>query len=507
MPLVECVPNFSEGRRKEVVDAIAAAAAEVPGVAVLDREMDPDHNRSVLTLAGEPEAVLEAAFRAAREAAARIDLNRHTGQHPRMGATDVVPFVPLSGATLADCVALAERFARRLAEELSVPAYLYGAAARVPERKDLPNVRKGEFEGLREAIGKDPARAPDFGPARVHPTAGATAVGARDFLIAFNVNLDSKDLELAKRIAASLREAGGGLPGVRAKGFLVDGGATAQVSMNLVDYRKTSPGKATLAVAEMAAKDGVRVKETEIVGLVPREALVLAAADFLKPRGFDAGQILEVRLARSGVAAGPTLSGFLEALASPDPAPGGGSAAALGGAVGGALACMVLSLTAPKAEPEAAGRMRRTAERARRQMKLLEALMDRDAKAYGAVVEALALPKGMPEEKAARSERLKAAMTLAIEVPLETMREGVAVLECLKDAAAWGSSHALSDVGVGALSARLCVQGAAANVEINLKSMKDAERARDYRSRMEELARRADALDREIAEVLRGRSG
>lgn len=507
MPIVECVPNFSEGRRKEVVDAIAAAAAGVAGVALLDREMDFDHNRSVLTLAGEPEAVLEAAFRAAREAARLIDLNHHKGEHPRMGAIDVVPFVPLSGATLADCVALAERLAGRLAGELSIPTYLYGEAARVPERKDLPNVRKGEFEGLREAIARDPSRAPDFGPRAIHPTAGATAVGARDFLIAFNVNLESGDLELAKKIASSVREAAGGLPGVRAKGFLVDGGSTAQVSMNLVDFRKTSPGRATMAVSDMAARQGVRIKDTEIVGLVPREALVLAARDFLAPRGFHAGQVLEERLAQTGVGGSVTLSGFLEALSSPDPAPGGGSAAALGGAIGAALAAMVLSLTAPKAEPDAALRMRGTAARARRKMKVLEGLMDRDAKAYGAVVAALALPKGSPPEKEVRSVRLREAMTLAIEVPLETMQEGIEVLACLKDAAAWGSTHALSDVGVGTLAARLCVMGAAANVEINLKSMKDAERAGRYRARMEDLAGQADALEREIDDVLRGRSG
>ncbi len=508
MPIIECVPNFSEGRRKEVVDAIAAAAAGVAGVALLDQEMDADHNRSVLTLAGEPEAVLEAAFRAAREAARLIDLNRHAGAHPRMGATDVVPFVPLSGATLADCVALAERLAERMARELSIPVYLYGEAARRPERRDLPNVRKGEFEGLRTAIAEDPARAPDFGPRAVHPTAGATAVGARDFLIAFNVNLESKDLELAKKIAGTLREAAGGLPGVRAKGFLVDGGETAQVSMNLVDFRRTSPGRATLAVSEMAARQGVRVKDTEIVGLVPREALVLAARDFLKPRAFHAGQVLEERLDQAGVGArGTTLSGFLAALSSPDPAPGGGSAAALGGAVGGALAAMVLSLTAPKAQPDAARLMTETAGRARQKMRILEGLMDRDAKAYGAVVAALAMPKGTAQEKEIRSARLREAMTLAIEVPLETMQEGLEVLACLKEAAALGSSHALSDVGVGTLAARLCVTGAAHNVEINLKTMKDAERAGRYRARMEDLAGRAARIEREIDGILAGRSG
>lgn len=512
MPLVECVPNFSEGRRREVVDAIAAAAAGVPGAVVLDREMDADHNRSVLTLAGEAEAVLEAAFRAAREASLRIDLTCHTGEHPRMGATDVVPFVPLQGATMADCVALAERLARRLADELGIPTYLYGEAARRPERRSLPEVRKGEFEGLREAIRTDPTRAPDFGPRQIHPTAGATAVGARDFLIAFNVNLVSGDLALAKAIAARLRESAGGLPGVRAKGFLVDGGATAQVSMNLVDYRKTSPGAATAAVARAARQTGVEVKDTEIVGLVPQEALVRSAVDLLRPRGFGEGQILERRLAAAGLSDGsPAASGagvlaFLEALASPDPAPGGGSAAALGGAVGAALACMVMSLTAAKAPAEPAETMRCAAARARDLMRSLHALMDKDSRAYQAVVDALAMPKGTPEEKERRAARLSEAMAGAIEAPLETMAQGVEVLECLREAAARGSVHALSDVGVGALAARLCVTGAAYNVEINLKSMKDAARAAAYRERMDRLNAAAAEAERSLADALAARA-
>lgn len=508
MPIVECVPNFSEGRRKDVVDAIAAAMAGVPGVVLLDREMDADHNRCVITVAGEAEAVLEAAFRGAKEAAAKIDLTAHKGEHPRMGATDVVPFIPLSGATLADCIRLAERLAERLGNELSIPIYLYAAAARKPDRKSLPQIRKGEFEGLRDAIGRDPKRDPDFGPRKIHPTAGATAVGARDFLIAFNVNLDSPDLALAQSIAGELRESSGGLPTVQAKGFAVEDGRTAQVSMNLLDYRKISPGRATREVAERARKKGVEVKETEVVGLIPREALLLSAVDLLKPRGWSEGQVLETRLAAAGVRVQPQgLLEFLEALASPDPAPGGGSAAALGGAVGASLACMVLSLTAQKAEPAAAEGMRRTAAEARRLMKVLHDLMDRDARAYGAVVEALALPKGTPEEKERRSAALKAAMALAIEVPLETMREGVSVLRCLKEAAALGSVHALSDVGVGALCARVCVKGAAENVIINLKSMKDAAKAAAYRGGMETLLAEAMGFEGEIEKTLHSRSG
>ena len=264
-----------------------------------------------------------------------------------MGATDVVPFVPLEGSSLADCVKLAERFAERLARELSIPTYLYGEAARRPERKDLPTIRKGEFEGLKTLIETDPARAPDFGPKKIHPTAGATAVGARDFLIAFNVNLVGDNLEVAKKIAGEMREANGGLPGVRAKGFLVDGGKTAQVSMNLVDFRKTTPGRATREVAERAQKLGHVVKDTEVVGLVPREALVLSALDLIRPRAFSPGQILEKRLEESGMGAGSggssSMRSFRRRCLAGSRA-GRGSVAALGGARVD-LAAMVLTLT------------------------------------------------------------------------------------------------------------------------------------------------------------------
>ncbi len=294
--IVECVPNFSEGRRKEVVDAIAQAIASVTGVRVLDQEMDADHNRSVITFVGDRTSVAEAAFRGAKQAVELIDMNRHHGEHPRVGALDVLPFVPIAGVTMDDCVALAQLVGKRIAEELQVPVYLYEAAATRPDRRSLPEVRRGEYEGLKKEIETNPDRRPDFGPPRLHPTAGACIVGARPVLIAWNVNLRTTDVGVAKRIAKAIRESDGGLPAVRAKGFELADRGLVQVSMNMVDYRKTSLAQAFEAVRALAAKEGVEIAESEIIGLVPLDALVDAATQYLKLARFHREQILETRL-------------------------------------------------------------------------------------------------------------------------------------------------------------------------------------------------------------------
>ncbi len=293
--VIECVPNFSEGRDRKVVDAIVAAAA-AGGGKVLDVELDANHNRSVVTIAGPADAVLESAFRSVRKAADLIDLNLHHGEHPRMGAADVVPFVPLAGASMADCVSLAERLGKRIGDELGIPVFLYGEAARTPARRNLADVRKGQFEGLREAIGRDPARKPDFGPERIHPTAGATAVGARFFLLAFNVYLDTPDVSIAKKIAASIRESSGGLKAVRALGLYMADRNQAQISMNLVDYRITSPAAALEAISMMAAEHGASVTESEFVGLVPRDAILKTAAESLRIKEFREDCLIETRI-------------------------------------------------------------------------------------------------------------------------------------------------------------------------------------------------------------------
>ena len=291
--MIECIPNFSEGRRPEVVDAIAAAVVAVPGATLLDQTSDADHNRSVITFAGPADAVAEAAFQAVRRAAELIDMTQHSGQHPRVGATDVLPFVPLGGATLEQCVALARSVGQRIGDELGIPVYLYEAAATRPERAALPNLRKGEYEGLRDAIGTDPARAPDFGPARLG-AAGATIVGARQPLIAYNVYLNTADVDVAKRIAKAIRGSSGGLRGVRALGMLVEG--RAQVSMNLVDFRTTPVHRVVEMVAREAAAYGVLVAESELIGLIPEDALLDAARFYLRLHGMKDEQILERRL-------------------------------------------------------------------------------------------------------------------------------------------------------------------------------------------------------------------
>lgn len=294
--VVECVPNFSEGRDESVVDAIADAIASVDGVTLLDVEMDADHHRSVITFVGNRDAVVEAALRGARVAVDRIDLTKHKGEHPRMGALDVCPFVPIRGVTMEDCVAAARQAGQRIAEELGVPVYLYEEAATRPERRALPNVRRGEFEGLREEIETNPERKPDFGPARIHPTAGATAVGARPPLIAFNVNLATSDVGIAKRIARAVRESSGGLKYVRAKGFDLADRGIVQVSMNMTNFKGTPLFRAVELIRAEAERYGVSIVGTEIVGLVPLEALVDTVDFYLKLENFRSDQILETRL-------------------------------------------------------------------------------------------------------------------------------------------------------------------------------------------------------------------
>jgi len=292
-PIVECVPNFSEGRDAGVVTRIAEAIASVPSAAVLDQTSDPDHNRSVITFAGSPEAVAEAAFRAIRRAVELIDLSRHGGVHPRIGAADVVPLVPVAGVTLEFCAQLATQLGERVWRDLHVPVYLYEAAARRPERKNLANIRRGRFETLREAVCHDPERMPDFGEAALHPTAGASVIGARKFLIAFNINLDTSDVEIARRIARKIRASSGGLPAVKALGLFLESRGQAQVSINLTDFEITPLCAVVDAVREESKRWGARIANTELIGLIPRKALETAGGCELSLR---AGQILENRL-------------------------------------------------------------------------------------------------------------------------------------------------------------------------------------------------------------------
>lgn len=293
--IVECVPNFSEGRRPEVVDQIVDAMLAA-GAQLLDREMDPNHNRAVVTIAGSPSAVAQAAFEGVRAAAALIDLNTHSGEHPRMGATDVVPFIPVRGVTMEECIGIAKSVGERIGRELQIPVYLYERAAVVPERRDLAYIRRGEYEGIRDEIATNPARAPDYGPRRLGK-AGAVAVGARPFLIAYNVNLDTNDLQIAKDIAAVTRERGGGLPGVKALGFALEDKGIVQVSMNLTDFNRTGMLTAFKHVSAEAEKRGIEVLGSELVGLVPLDAVAQIAREALRLESFDSGQVVELKLA------------------------------------------------------------------------------------------------------------------------------------------------------------------------------------------------------------------
>jgi glutamate formiminotransferase/formiminotetrahydrofolate cyclodeaminase len=470
--LVECVPNFSEGRRREVVDQILDAIAAVSGVTLLDREMDPDHNRSVLTFAGEPEPVVEAAFRSIATAAALIDLNHHSGQHPRMGATDVVPFVPVEGVTLDDCAELARTLGRRVGLELGIPVFLYEAAASSPARTSLADVRRGEFEGLRESIGRDPARKPDFGPERIHATAGATAIGARRFLVAFNANLNTADVRVAKAVAAAVREQSGGLKHVRALGFSIENGRRAQVSMNLVNVEATPIHRVLAVVRDEAARHGAAISGCEVVGLVPESAVLAAGEHALQLEGFRRDQVVELRLRTPPLTEAVSIASFLDQVAAPTPTPGGGTVAAFVGALASCLATMVANLTLGKkkyAGAEAAMiALKRDAEALRRE---LLALARRDSEAFDAVLRARRLPESNAGELAARAAALSAAELEACRIPLETARACARVGALAATAASQGNVNAVSDAGVAGLLARAAGDGALLNVHINLKTM------------------------------------
>jgi len=485
--LVECVPNFSEGRRKEVVDAIVEAM-KVDGVWLLDREMDADHNRCVITLVGDRDAIAEAAIRGVGKASELIDLTTHQGAHPRLGASDVIPFIPIEGVTIEDCVAIAKHVGQEIWNRYKIPVYFYEAAATRPERQNLENIRRGQFEGLRNEIATNPERCPDVGDPKCHPTAGATVVGARKFLIAYNVFLNTPDVEIAKKIAKAIRFSSGGLRYVKGAGFPVRG--LAQVSMNLTDFEQTPIARVFEFVKREAARHGVTPVSSEIVGLIPKRALEQAAEWFLQVENFDSSLILENRLeaVRGGrVAVGGLRAGiepFVEQLAAPTATPGGGSAAAAAGAMAAALAHMVAAMSRGKKNyVQFETRLSQAIARLTQLREELKAAVDADAAAYDAVVKAFKAAKSSGDGDAGVAQAIRGAAAVPLGVA-EHANEVSRIAASLRDIT---NPKMSSDLDVASALARAALDGAPANVEINLGEISDATFVAETRTRVSAL--------------------
>lgn len=495
--IIECVPNFSEGRDASRIDRIVEAITAVPGAHLLGREMDADHNRAVVTFIGSPEAVKAAAFAAIAKATELIDMNQHSGEHPRLGATDVCPFVPLLGAGLEDCIVLARELGREVAERLHIPVYLYEAAAMRPERENLANIRKGEYEIIREEMGKIPSRDPDLGEPKMHPTAGAVVIGARMPLVAYNVYLNTRDLSVAKKIAQAIRQRSGGFAHCKALGFDIQDRGMVQVSMNLTDHTRTPMFRVFDVIKREAERYGTSVHSSEIVGLLPSRALVDCADYYLQLENFKSDQLIESHLLSlfQGQPPRQNPSTLFDEVAAGTPAPGGGSVAAAAGALATALSAMVARLTLGKkkyaAVSDVMAALVTRAEALRAQLTLR---IEEDAAAFDLVLKARALPRDTPAQEAVRNAELARANLHATTVPLHTMRDAVMALECANEAARQGNTNCITDAGVAALLAFAAVEGAWLNVAINLGSLEDAGEAARIRKEAESLRTRAREL-------------
>jgi glutamate formiminotransferase / formiminotetrahydrofolate cyclodeaminase len=481
--LIECVPNFSEGRDPAKVDAIVQAMSAVPGVYVLDREMDGDHNRCVITLAGEPEAVGEASILGAGKAMDLIDMNEHTGAHPRVGATDVVPFIPIEGVTLEDCVALARRVGSEIWKRYRIPIFFYEAAATRAERVNLENVRRGQFEGLREELKKNHDRQPDIGEPKLHPTAGVTVVGARKFLVAYNVNLNTPDVGIANKIAKAIRFSSGGLRYVKSMGVELKARNLAQVSINLTDFEQTPMHRVYEIVKREAERYGAVPVGSEIVGLVPKKAIEMATDFFLQLENFSPSQVFENKLvaalsgepleAKEGKLASLARP-FLDAVAAPTATPGGGSVSAYAGAMAAALGQMVAGLSRKKKSQAAhIDKLSEVLDELRKTSEELADAIDKDAASYETVVAAFKLPQGTAEEIAQREFAIQSAAKGAAEVPLGVAEKASHLDARLLQLEAIAAASMKSDLQVARLMAIAAATGALANVEINLDGLKD----------------------------------
>ena len=547
MKLVECVPNFSEGRDQEKIRAIVREIEGVPQVKLLDVDPGESTNRTVVTFIGPPEAVLEAAFQAIARAADVIDMRTHRGAHSRIGATDVCPFVPVSGLTMEDCVRLAQQLGARVAGELGIPVYLYEAAARRPERRNLATVRSGEYEGLAEKL-KDPAWAPDYGKPVFNPKAGATVIGAREFLIAYNINLNTRDRRLANEIALTLRESGRAkkdksgnvvkdargrtvkIPGkfreVKAVGWYIEDYGRAQISVNFTNYRVSPPHLVFDEASRLAAKLGLRATGSELVGLIPKEALLMAGRYYLEKQGKSPGvpeeelvrtavislglndvapfdpdkKIIENQFKETGKSlASMSLRAFADELSMDSPTPGGGSVAAYCGALSAALSSMVSNLTVGKKGYEDVGaEMASVAVTAQALKDDLLGAVDRDTLAFNKVMEALRLPKTTPEQAREKEAALEEATKEATLVPLEVLEKSVEAVRLAKAVASRGFKSSASDAGVGGLAGAAAGEGAYYNVLINLPGIKDGQ----FRTKVrEQAAKRKAELDRLVVAI------
>jgi glutamate formiminotransferase/formiminotetrahydrofolate cyclodeaminase len=539
MRLVECVPNFSDGRNQAVIDAITAEISDSDGAYLLDVDPGKDTNRTVVTFVAEYETAVEAAFRAIKKASELIDMSKHSGAHARMGATDVCPFVPVSGVTMQDCVELARQLGERVGRELGIPVYLYEAAATSEDRRNLASVRSGEYEGLPKKL-KDPHWKPDFGPAEFNPRWGATAISARKFLIAYNIDLNTRNAKLAHDIAMTIREAGrnkrdengkfvrdengvpvmqpGALKACKAVGWYIDEYERAQISINLTDFDVTPPHVAFDECVKQAEKLGIRVTGSELVGLIPLEALLQAGRHYLEKTGVSTGiprsQIIETAIQSLGlrdvapfdpaqkviefrVAAGTpladlTVKSFVDLTSSDAPAPGGGSVAALMASSAAALAAMVANLTVgKKGYKQVQDEMKDIAPKAQALKAQFLKAVDDDTKAFDAVMEAMKLPRTTEDEQQRRDEAIEETTRGAVEVPMGVLRSCRDVLPLIEGVAEKGNTNSLSDAGVAALALRAAAGGALLNVLINLPGLSD----RDY---IEEISKEGMAVLEEV---------
>lgn len=507
MKIVECIPNFSEGRRPEVINAIIDAVAAVDGVRILDHSSDVDHNRTVLTFVGDPKAVEEGAYACIAKAAELIDLNTHHGEHPRMGATDVVPFVPISDVTMADCIEMARRLGKRVAGELNIPVYFYEDAAIRKDRVNLEDIRRGEYEGIKETIATDPYKEPDLGPKELGP-AGATVIGARQPLIAYNIFLNTDDVSIAQKIARRTRHSNGGFRFVKGIGLLVDG--LAQVSMNLTDYRRSPLAQVTEFVRREAQRYGVGIHHTEIIGLVPQRAMINACKWYMQIDGLQDEQILENQVfgSQSSDSAEENIYGFIDEVAAGTPAPGGGSSAAYAGALGAALTLMNARLTVGKKRyADVENEVFEVIEQAEPLRQALTEGIEKDAKSYDGVVEAMRLPKGTEEEIAARDEAILKASLVAAQVPLQTARDCLAALKLAKRMCEIGNENAISDAAAGAHMAKVGFMAAGLNVRINLLGYDDNKDAQALKAEWDDMAKEVNALMDAMTAIVHERMG